>query len=316
MKVSILCLVYNHEPYLKKCLDGFINQKCNFEYEVLIHDDASTDKSAEIIREYEEKYPNIIKPIYQTENQYSKGVKISSIFQYPRAKGEYLAWCEGDDYWTDENKLQKQVDFLDAHPEYIACVHRYDTINKIGEKTDIRCFGQYEQKGVYTLDDFQHYDLPSQIATLVARNILTDNMKYTQAFNNVNATGDVKLFLFLLLNGNIWRMDEVFSVYRIVSEQNSDSWTSSLLKKKSVYHKQWKGIRQLEKAVKKEFGIHFKCDKRKQQLAYFDILIRKKNPFRIIFKCIYYTFKQRGMLAVLAGKLLKGQRGAILTNKE
>ena len=86
IKVSVFCLVYNHENYLRQCLDGFVNQRCNFKYEVLIHDDASTDNSANIIREYEKKYPDIIKPIYQTENQYSKGVKISKIYQYPRKK--------------------------------------------------------------------------------------------------------------------------------------------------------------------------------------------------------------------------------------
>lgn len=86
--VSVLCLVYNHEKYLRKCLDGFVNQKTNFKFEVIINDDASTDKSADIIREYEEKYPDIIKPIYQTENQYSKGVKLSAVYQYPRVKGK------------------------------------------------------------------------------------------------------------------------------------------------------------------------------------------------------------------------------------
>ncbi len=116
--VSVNCLAYNHEPYIRDCLEGFIMQKTNFLFEVLVHDDASTDKTADIIREYETKYPDIIKPIYQTENQYSKGIGVVRTFQYPRAKGEYIAICEGDDYWTDPYKLQKQVDFLDENPEF------------------------------------------------------------------------------------------------------------------------------------------------------------------------------------------------------
>lgn len=96
--VSICTLVYNHEPYLRECFEGFVMQKTNFAFEVLVHDDASTDNSAAIIREYTAKYPNIFKPIYQTENQYSKGVKVSATYQYPRAKGKYIAICEGDDY--------------------------------------------------------------------------------------------------------------------------------------------------------------------------------------------------------------------------
>ena len=91
IKVSISCTVYNHEKYLKKALDGFVNQKTSFDYEVIIHDDASTDSSAKIIREYEQKYPNLIKPIYQKENQYSKGVNIIDEFIVPKIQGEYIA---------------------------------------------------------------------------------------------------------------------------------------------------------------------------------------------------------------------------------
>jgi glycosyltransferase involved in cell wall biosynthesis len=124
--VSIICTTYNHGSFIRQCLDGFMMQKTNFTFEVLIHDDASTDNTADIIREYEDKYPDIIKPIYQTENQYQKGVKIGITYLYPRAKGKYIAECEGDDYWTDPLKLQKQVDFLEKHSEYVMCSHMCD----------------------------------------------------------------------------------------------------------------------------------------------------------------------------------------------
>lgn len=116
--VSINCLVYNHEPYLRQCLEGFVMQKTNFKFEAIVHDDCSTDGSAAIIKEYAEKYPDIIKPILETENQYSKGdgslVKIMNSLM----TGKYVAMCEGDDYWTDPLKLQMQVDFLETHPDY------------------------------------------------------------------------------------------------------------------------------------------------------------------------------------------------------
>lgn len=115
--VSICCLTYNHEHYIRDAINGFLLQKTTFPFEILIHDDASTDNTAEIIREYEAKYPDIIKPIYQTENQYSKGIGISKGFQFPRVKGKYIALCEGDDYWTDANKLQKQVDLMQRYPQ-------------------------------------------------------------------------------------------------------------------------------------------------------------------------------------------------------
>jgi len=116
--VSICCITYNHEFFIRDAIRGFINQKTSFPFEILIHDDASTDGTAEIIKLYEEKYPDIIKPIYQKENQYSQGRNISLVYQFPRARGKYIALCEGDDYWTDPYKLQKQVDFLEANTEY------------------------------------------------------------------------------------------------------------------------------------------------------------------------------------------------------
>ena len=131
--VAIKCTVYNHEPYLRDCLDGFVMQQTNFPFVAIVHDDASTDGSAAIIREYEEKYPNIIKPIYEIENQYSKrdgsvGRIMDEAIDATGAK--YVALCEGDDYWTDPHKLQKQVDFLDTHPEYVLCCHRYKIFNQ------------------------------------------------------------------------------------------------------------------------------------------------------------------------------------------
>ncbi len=137
IKVSVAMLVYNHEKYLREAIDGVLMQKTDFDIELLINDDASTDGSTAIIKEYENKYPAIVKPIYQTENQYSKGIRISWQFNYPRVKGQYVALCEGDDYWTDKNKLQKQVDYLDNHLDCSMCFHAGDEVNEKSEVTNI-----------------------------------------------------------------------------------------------------------------------------------------------------------------------------------
>mgnify|MGYP000882014727 CR=1 FL=1 len=124
--VSICSITYNHEPFIRECLEGFLMQKTTFPVEIIIHDDASTDKTAEIIKEYELKYPNLFKPIYQVENQFSKKQgSIYARFVYPKVIGKYIALCEGDDYWIDPLKLQKQVDFLEANPEYVLTSHQY-----------------------------------------------------------------------------------------------------------------------------------------------------------------------------------------------
>lgn len=116
IKVSILCNAYNHERYIAKALEGFVMQKTDFAFEICIHDDASTDDTANIIKRYEQRYPQLFKCIYQNENQYSKGVGIM-VTNLKRAKGNYIAVCEGDDVWTDPHKLQRQADYLDKHPD-------------------------------------------------------------------------------------------------------------------------------------------------------------------------------------------------------
>ena len=120
IKVSVICCTYNHENYIKDALNGFLMQKTKFPFEVLVNEDASTDNTARILKEYEEKYPQIIKPIYHDVNEYSQGIDIFGNLA-KLAKGKYIAISQGDDYWIDENKLQMQVDFLEGNPEYGMC---------------------------------------------------------------------------------------------------------------------------------------------------------------------------------------------------
>lgn len=129
--VSICCITYNHAPFIRQCLDGFLMQETSFDIEILIHDDCSTDGTTEIIKEYAEKYPDKVFPLYETENQFKKlGTAQIDLFNYDRAQGKYIAYCEGDDYWTDPLKLQKQVNFMEVHSEYSVCFHRYIEIDK------------------------------------------------------------------------------------------------------------------------------------------------------------------------------------------
>ena len=124
--LTVCCVAYNHAPYIRQALDSVLMQKTDFPFEILIHDDCSTDGTTEIIREYEEKYPDIIKLIYETENQYSKGIKIIRDCMGPSIQGKYVALLECDDYWTDPKKLQVQISYMEQHPDCSGTFHAAD----------------------------------------------------------------------------------------------------------------------------------------------------------------------------------------------
>jgi len=120
--LSICCSTFNHENYIEEALDSFLVQETDFPFEIIVRDDCSTDRTALILKSYEKKYPQIIKPIYELENQYSKGVS-PFVSCLSRAVGQYIAICEGDDYWGDITKLQQQVDCLNANKDCVVTFH-------------------------------------------------------------------------------------------------------------------------------------------------------------------------------------------------
>lgn len=207
--VSICCTTYNHVNYIRQCLDGFVMQKTNFPIEILIHDDASTDGTQDIIRGYEAKYPNIIKPIYQKENQYSKGVKVSLVYNYSRAKGKYIALCEGDDYWTDPYKLQKQVDFLESHPDYVMCSHRFDQYYEDGHRLEKEKDDTF-QGADYDLQNLIGGKWLTQTLTVMYRRSALDLKQYER----YGMSMDIILFYELLKHGKGYCFPEAMGVYR------------------------------------------------------------------------------------------------------
>lgn len=233
--VSVCCLAYNHEKYIRQCLDGFVMQKCDFKFEVIIHDDASTDHTADIIREYEKKYPDIIKPIYQTENQYSKGIRGTTLrIACSYAKGKYVALCEGDDYWVDPLKLKKQVDILEKNPNCHMCVHKVAVIEENGFKTKETMPSTIMKTGIIPSYDFleiickiyafhtssymfRRFDLPSSYENL-------------PKFFKIASTGDLKILLFYGNLGDVYYFEDSMSYYRKFSV---GSWTSRIDKDKN-----------------------------------------------------------------------------------
>lgn len=211
MLLSICCITYNQERFIAQAIEGFLMQKTLFPIEIIIHDDASTDNTAVIINDYSLKYPNIIFPIYQKENQYSKGINPGFAYVIPKCKGKYIAVCEGDDYWTDPNKLQKQVDFMENNPDFAVCCHEVLIINEISGKKKL---SKLNQKPVLTIYDILETPL-MHTPSLLFRNYSFN--KLPNWFHDL-IVGDYPLLLLLAQKGKIKYFPEVMAVYRIHSQ--------------------------------------------------------------------------------------------------
>lgn len=219
--VSICCITYNHEKYISEAIESFLTQKTAFKFEILMHDDASTDNTTQIVEEYQKKCPDIIKPIYQKENQYSKGVKTFTTL-FSRAKGKYIALCEGDDYWTDKLKLQKQVDYMTQHTECSLCIHatKVVTINKKIKSLVRANIGNT----ILKVEDILNYR-----GTMFHTSSMLLQTKYALNLPNYykNApVGDAPLKMHLATKGSIYYIDDFMSAWRT---NVPGSWTSKVM---------------------------------------------------------------------------------------
>lgn len=294
--VSICCITYNHEAYIRECLDGFLQQKCNFLFEILIHDDASTDKTAKIIRDYATKYPDIIKPILQVENQYSKGVGFGYIsnLNFSRAQGKYIAICEGDDYWVDPQKLQTQIEFMEANPKYGM---------SFGE---IFVYSQREDKKYYRVS--RYWDEENGFANLLATNpiptctvvvnkeILLDSMCLPVKEQNWKM-GDYPRWLYISNITKIKHFDNIFCCYReLPNSASHGDMSHSFEFNKSVYEIKLWFINKYKTTITEELLSYQQC------ILSLKLLLEHKKRYNIgieYIKSIYtryceqFSFKQK-----------------------
>ena len=225
--VTVVCLAYNHGKYIRRALDGFVNQKTDFNYQVIVHDDASPDNTAEIIAEYVEKYPDIIKPIYQTENQYSKKEGIINSFILPMIQGRYVALCEGDDYWTDKKKLQKQVDALEANSDCYFCVHKVSEVYENENNTGYFYPSLDIETGLIQPNDFLNYCKVYPFHTSCYFFRVQEYLEYhrnSPEFVKLCPVGDEAYLLYFGQLGNVYYINEEMSCYRRGAES---SWSKN-----------------------------------------------------------------------------------------
>ena len=217
--VTIQCIVYNHSAFLKQTLDGFVMQKTTFPFEAIVHDDKSTDDSADIIKAYAETYPDIIIPIFETENQYSKHDGSLERIMENATKGRYVAVCEGDDYWTDPYKLQKQYDFMEKNPDYVMCYHNAFSDAGIYRGLEINPSERSHQMTHKEL--LSGWTIPTP--TVFYRQEAYKQVEHSKAYVN----DDYALELRLASQGKVYYDDSIMSAYRrhhvgISAQLNSD----------------------------------------------------------------------------------------------
>ena len=226
--VSVVCLTYNHGKYIRRAIESFLEQKTDFKYEIFIHDDASTDNTRAIIESYRKKHPGLIKAIYQDENQYSKHVPIKKKYIYPHVRGKYIAFCEGDDYWCDSTKLQKQVNVFQTNPHLIMVCHNTTRVTEDGNNIDIVVKGK--SSGICIPSDFINKSnglCPHYSSFMIKSEI--EMLQKPSFFSLV--TGDNATRLFCLAKGDVYYLNHTMSVYRTGVP---GSWTSKFRADRSI----------------------------------------------------------------------------------
>lgn len=220
--VSVVMLAYFHEDYIAQALDSVLSQETDLRYEILIGDDASRDRTPEIIREYASRYPEIIRPVLRTENV---GANRNGWDLGQRVRGKYTAFLEGDDFWVDPLKMQKQWAFLEEHPEYSGCCGKCLIVDENNQPDYTRTPQFVWNKKEFTLDDLvDSWDMPGQMGTFMYRNAFQgDDTIIYKAHRNV---GDKTTALFLLTMGPIYCSNEILSCYRFVNQKSKHNFFS------------------------------------------------------------------------------------------
>lgn len=219
--VSVVCLTFNHANFIRETLEGFVNQKTQFSFEVIVHDDCSTDSTAEIILDYASRYPEIIKPLIRTENQYRKYGEFSAILKhcYDECYGRYIALCEGDDYWTDALKLQKQVDYLESHPGFGMCYTRARCYEQ-----DASRFGSDWGGANETFTDFlKSGNTVPTLTTLFRKDLIEGYYEEVVPGEKKWPMADYPMWLYFSKVSEVKFLPEVTGVYRALTESASHS---------------------------------------------------------------------------------------------
>lgn len=266
--VSVIMLTYNHEDYIAQAIESVLMQETSLRYELLIGDDASTDRTPEIVREYAEKYPDIIRPVLREKNL---GANRNNYELHTLTKGKYIASIEGDDYWLDTHKLQKQYEFLESHPEYSSCFGKSVVVDKNGRPDYTQTPGFVMSKKVYTLADYiDFWKMPAQGSTGMNRNYFRgDGLKeFSVVYESNPQVGDKTVMLLLLSAGDAYCSNDVLAAYRRVREKNGGNYFSRHYGNPYRNHDMFLYSCALEDIARARYGIREELGKRQKKTRF------------------------------------------------
>lgn len=291
--VSVILIAYNHEKYIRTALDSIVMQRVNFDYEVLVAEDCSTDSTPQILKEYAARYPDIFHLILHKKNV---GVAQNSRDARRMCRGKYIAVLEGDDFWTDPLKLQKQVEFMESHPEYSACAHEIKFVNENGNLRGGFNYDHFTAGRICTLADVEGGLHAGQSSSLLYKNVFVN---FTEQQDNdycaCECIPDLKLMLLLTLHGPVYRLDDVMSAYRYITTNYGESWSSySHNNNLSLFYLHWAD--ECIKMAKKAFGREIKFRKYLIDVGYHAWVMLLKHPSLEnlrIFKEVFHKSKYK-----------------------
>lgn len=299
IEVSVLMITYNQEKYIREALDSVLMQKVNFNYEIVIGDDCSTDNTQEILKEYYRKYPDRIKLILRRKNL---GPTKNAYDVLRRLTGKYVACLEGDDYWTDDMKLQKQYDFMEEHREFSGCGHDYQKVWDDGTVEMEHAAGPQDFSGnpyeikdnILTLHDYEcTRGIPTHGNTLFFHNFMLDKaVDYTFYYKVHPMVGDQTLFFIILARGNIYIMPDNMCVYRLIRKSGESNF-SSIVKDTNIQYEFLQHHTRMEYYLKKNLNclVDFRLKKKNNLAAAVSLFVKDKSwdNFKVICKIITHS---------------------------
>lgn len=296
--LSILVITYQHERYIHKALDSILMQRTSFRTEIIVSDDYSTDRTREILLEYKKKYGSKIRLILRDKNV---GATKNVYYIVLKARGKYICALEGDDYWTDEYKLEKEVQYLETHRSYMGVFHKCHFIGEHGNDLRIDYKTVYDSKEGYALKDFQNGTLPGHTGTFMYRNIFKDKKgKYNFFYHIHNLVGDQTLYCILLSKGAFGYIDEDMSACRKVIKKNGTN-AASISANNNISFGMWRYFLDLELCMEKKIGVFVDLSARRRDTLLnahykFQENMSVRNLFIILkilcAECIYTLIKK------------------------